>query len=283
MGETFNIHELIGYGDDIDRDVELDITGVVDESKEGTYPIKITLTDDAGNKNTKDMEVHVVESYSPGRGGSSEDFSDFISKYKNPNTSVGIDISRFQEDVDFEQVKAAGCEFVYMRIGGYDRGTYYTDKYYQNNIAGAKAAGLKVGVYWHAEDSSVADVNTSVKYLMEILQDEELDFPIVYDWEDFECFEDYDMSLNDLNTCFEAFANGVEARGYSACLYSSLNFLENTWKNEEDHLVWLAHYTNQTSYTGDYFMWQHASDGRIPGVNGDVDLDVLYLDEYNPF
>ena len=276
IGESFDIHKYVGYGDDMDRDVDISVTGTVDTEHTGSYTITVTLEDDAGHTTSRDMDVRVVDSYSSGGSHDTEDFSDFISTYKTANTSVGIDISRFQEEVDFEAVKEAGCEFVYMRIGGYDRGTYYTDKYYYDNIAGAKAAGLKVGVYWHAEDSSVADVENSVRYLMDILGDEELDFPIAYDWEDFECFEDYGMNLNDLNECFESFAIGCEARGYSVCLYSSLNFLENTWVNPKHHDVWLAHYTSETDYTGDYFMWQHANTGRINGVNGDVDLNVLY-------
>ena len=183
-----------------------------------------------------------------------------------------------QETVDFEKVKAAGCEFVYMRLGGYDNGEFYTDRYYKGNIAGAKAAGLKVGVYWHAEDGSPEEAAESAKYLMDVLGDETLDLPIAYDWEDFGNFEDYGMNLYDINKCYEAFANQVEIRGYDACLYSSKNFLENTWTNEKDRPVWLAHYVSSTKYSGKYFMWQHSSDGRIDGINGPVDLDVLYLD-----
>ena len=85
--------------------------------------------------------------------------------------------------------------------------------------------------------------------------------------------------MYDINKCYEAFANGVEARGYSACLYSSKNFLENTWTNESDRPIWLAHYVSSTGYTGKYFMWQHSSNGRIDGINGAVDLDVLYLED----
>ena len=275
-GDIFDIHKYVGYVDNIDRDVDIEVKGNVDTLSTGTYPIEVVLTDDAGNKTSRDMQVKVVDSIPSEGSRDTESFSDFISRYKSPLTEVGIDISRWQETVDFEQVKAAGCEFVYIRIGGFDTGTYYMDKYYKANIAGAKAAGLKVGVYWHAEDSSVEDVKNSVKYLMEILEDETLDLPIAYDWEDFENFENYGMNVSDFNTCFEAFANEVEARGYSVCLYSSLNFLENLWINEDNHPVWLAHYTSQTTYSGEYFMWQHSNTGRIDGVNGDVDLDVLY-------
>lgn len=287
LGEVFDIHKYVGYADDVDRDVDIKVDGNIDIFTEGTYPVRVILTDDAGHTTSKDMEVQIEEkapSDNSGGGGGSvpaggEDFSKFIETYKTDKTSVGIDISRWQETVDFEKVKAAGCEFVYMRLGGYDEGEYYTDRYYKQNIAGAKAAGLKVGVYWHAEDGSPEEAAASVKYLMGVLDDETLDLPIAYDWEDWNNFEDYGMNLYDINKCYEAFANGVEARGYSACLYSSKNFLENTWTNESDRPIWLAHYVSSTGYTGKYFMWQHSSNGRIDGINGAVDLDVLYLED----
>ena len=282
-GNTFDIHDYIGYGDDVDRDVELSVTGDVDTSTNGTYYLTITLKDDAGHTTSSKMEVTVADSYdSDSSGGQkgSETFESFCENYKADNAIFGIDVSRWQENIDFQKVKAAGCDFVIMRMGGFDDGSQYTDKYYAENMAKAKAAGLKVGVYWHAEESTPEQVRNNVKYIKELLGDEKLDFPVVYDWEDFESFENYHMNLHDLNNCFETFCQELEKLGYEACLYSSLNFLENTWTNENNHLVWLAHYTSQTSYTGEYFMWQHSSIGRIDGVNTAVDFNVLYTDKF---
>ena len=277
-GEEFDIHKYIGYADDVDRDVTLEVSGSVDTSTEGTYPLKITITDDAGHSTSRDMNVRIATPAPNPDGGDKkfENFSDFRSQYKTDETSVGIDISRWQEAVDFEKVKAAGCEFVYMRIGGLDDGELYTDKYYLNNIAGAKAAGMQVGIYWHAEESSPAEVRESVRYMMEILADEQLDFPIAYDWEDFKNFENYGMNLHDLNKCLQIFEEEVSKHGYKACLYGSKNYLETVWTGKKQYPVWLAHYTKSTSYAGDYFMWQHSCIGKIEGVKGDVDLDVLY-------
>ena len=279
VGSTFDIHKYIGYGDDVDRDVELTVSGEVDTSKEGTYNLKVTLRDDAGRSISKDMKVQVMKTLPSGGssgGGSKEAFSDFISKYKTDETSVGIDISRWQETVDFEKVKNAGCEFVYMRLGGFDNGEHYTDRYFANNLAGAKAAGLKIGVYWHSEECNADQVKASVNYLMDVLGGEHLDFPIIYDWEDYKNFEQYGMNLHDLNDCLTAFEEEIESRGYTACLYGSKNAIENYWTKQRRHPIWLAHYTSATSYSGEYFMWQHSSTGRIDGINGDVDLDVLY-------
>ena len=279
IGDTFDIHKFIGYADDVDRSVDLEVDGEVDTAAEGNYPLQITLRDDVGHCTAANMTVHVVsEVTKPSNNGRREAFADFIERYKTETTSVGIDISRWQETVDFEQVKAAGCEFVYMRIGGYDEGELYTDRYYRQNIVGAKEAGLKIGIYWHAEEGSDQEVRESAAYLLEILDGTEIDYPIAYDFEDFLHFERYGMNLYDLNRHLDIFAEEIEAAGYKACLYNSKYYLESIWTNEVGHPVWLANYTKETSYQGDYFLWQHSNTGRIDGIEGNVDLDVLYLD-----
>ena len=283
VGNEFNVHKYIGYGDDVDRDVEMEVSGAVDTSKEGDYPITITLKDDAGRTTSKSMTVKVVKSTSSGSSGGSgkkEDFADFVKNYKTEETSLGIDISRWQEDVDFEKVKAAGCEFVYMRLGGFDEGEHYTDRYYLKNMAGAKAAGLKVGIYWHSEERNPQEVKASIDYLMKVLNGETLDFPIAFDWEDFMNFERYGMNLHDINQVYRSFVAEIEARGYSACMYGSKNRLETLWEIQPEESVWLAHYTKATSYGGKYFMWQHSCTGKIDGIKGDVDLDVLYHSQH---
>ncbi|MBP5623297.1 MAG: hypothetical protein J6X36_00345 [Lachnospiraceae bacterium] len=280
VGDAFDVHKYIGYGDDCDRNVDLTIQGSVDTSQEGTYPLKLTLTDDAGKTTSKDMEVRVVTEISSGGGGSTtekEQFSDFVANYKNENTLVGIDVSRYQGDIDFESVKAAGCEFVYMRIGGYSGGEFFTDKCFVQNFARAKAAGLKIGIYTYTEDSNAKEVAATVKYIMGVLGNEPLDFPIAYDWEDYKHFEEYGMNLHDLNDLLDYFGEEVAKYGYSSCLYGSKNAMLNIWTKPRKDPVWLAQYYSSCTYEGDYFMWQHSSSGRIDGIGGDVDLDVYYI------
>ena len=282
-GSSFYLVDYVSYIDDVDRSPELTVDGEVNTSETGTYELKLTLTDDAGHTTNGNMTVNVVDAYSGGGEASKEkeDFETFKSIYKNDGTSLGIDVSRWQEDVDYTKVKEAGCDFVIIRIGGFDDGSQYTDRYFKDNIEKAKAAGLKVGIYWHAEENSPEQVKENVDYLMNVLGGESLDFPIAYDWEDFSHFPKYAMNIYDINYCFETFYNAVHAYGYDACLYSSKNFLENVWTNEKGHYVWLANYVSSTSYSGQYYMWQQANTGSIPGVNGDVDLNVLYLDRFS--
>ena len=181
-------------------------------------------------------------------------------------------------DIDFNKVKAAGCEFVIMRVGGYDDGSVYVDSQYYKNLKNAKAAGLKIGIYYHAEERSVEEVKQNVAWLMGVLNGEKLDYPIAYDWEDFANFESYKINLHDINDIYQTFYDEVTAAGYDAMLYSSKNYLMCLWTNKNETPVWLAHYIDRTDYTGDYIMWQKDCKGRIDGISGDVDLNVMYLD-----
>ena len=140
----------------------------------------------------------------------------------------------------------------------------------------AKAAGLKVGVYWYSEENGPACARQNAEYLYRVLDGRELDFPVFFDWEDFAWFETYKMSLRDFREMFYAFREEAEARGYRAALYSSKYYLGLFWpETAEGGSVWLAHYVDETTYTGDYFLWQQGI-GRIDGIGGDVDFDVLY-------
>ncbi len=275
-GESFDVRRQIGYADDVDRELTLDVSGTVDVYTEGNYPIHVTLTDDTGKTAEADIRVEVTSLASQSMYEESyEDFADFKKTYAGEHVSFGIDVSRWQGAIDFEQVKEAGCEFVIMRIGGY-AGGFYTDDYFYSNMKNAKAAGLKVGIYWHGEESTPEQVRASVAYLLSTLNWEELDFPIAYDWEAFTEFQNFGMNLYDINACFETFCDELEAVGYEACNYSSKNYLRCVWTNVEQHPVWLAHYIDETDYEGEYYMWQHANTGHIPGIDGYVDLDVWY-------
>lgn len=284
VGEPFDVHSYIGYGDDVDRNVDISMDSQVDTSKTGVNPVTILLKDDAGHETRYNMTVRVIESQDTGDTDddtvvtplNGESFADFQKKYKKAGTSLGIDVSRWQNEIDFQKVKAAGCEFVIMRIGGYDDGKHYTDSQYLANIKKAKEAGLKIGIYWHAEESTPEEVQASVKYMTDVLAGEKLDFPIAYDWEDFVHFEKYGMNLQDINSNFEVFADAVRKEGYEACLYSSKNFMQTVWTNDGNHKIWLAHYTSSTDYDGRYYMWQHTSSGKIDGINTPVDFNVLY-------
>ena len=116
-------------------------------------------------------------------------------------------------------------------------------------------------------------------FVVDTLGDEKLDFPVVFDWENWSKFRSYKISIHDLNQTFLTFTEELKKHNLDTMIYGSKHYLEIMWDEElkNNYPVWLAHYTNsQTTYEGKYMMWQQCSDGRIDGIDGDVDIDILY-------
>ena len=282
-GEKFNISDVIAYGDNADPEPHVEYKGKIDTDKAGDYPLHVIVTDASGNKTEWDMTVTVSEEppvFEEIEAGDDEGmkFSSFRKKYRGKGRSFGIDVSSWQEDIDFEAVKKAGCEFVIIRVGfstGDDE-IATLDNRFRENMKKAKAAGLKTGVYLYSYDSSEEMVRASADWVVEQLGGEKPDLPVAFDWEEFGAFQTYKISFADLNRMYDAFADQLSKSGYDCMLYSSLRYLEDVWEDTDKRPVWLAHYTESTDYKGPYMIWQASATGRIKGIKGDVDLDILY-------
>ena len=282
----FDINRYVGFIDDCDSDVDIQIEGEVDTSTPGSYPITMTLTDDAKNTKTGSMTVKVYRpSGGGGGGGGGEDthttlaYSDFMARYPGDDIAYGIDVSRYQGDIDFNRVKAAGCEFVYLRAMIYNNGELGEDRKFEEYYVDAKAAGLKIGVYYYSTDCNLEELHEHCNELLKVLADKEIDLPVAFDWESWSHFQKYKMSIVDINNLFYEFAGIMTENGYGTILYASKYYLEIIWE-PAGYDVWLAHYVKETSYEGDYTMWQTGSIGRIDGCSEDVDTDILFKSRY---
>ena len=282
----FDINRYVGFIDDCDSDVDIQIEGEVDTSTPGSYPITMTLTDDANNTKTGSMTVKVYRpSGGGGGGGGGEDthttlaYSDFMARYPGDDIAYGIDVSRYQGDIDFNRVKAAGCEFVYLRAMIYNNGELGEDRKFEEYYVDAKAAGLKIGVYYYSTDCNLEELHEHCNELLKVLAGKEIDLPVAFDWESWSHFQKYKMSIVDINNLFYEFAGIMTENGYGTILYASKYYLEIIWE-PADYDVWLAHYVKETSYEGDYTMWQTGSIGRIDGCSEDVDTDILFKSRY---
>ena len=282
----FDINRYVGFIDDCDSDVDIQIEGEVDTSTPGSYPITMTLTDDANNTKTGSMTVKVYRpSGGGGGGGGGEDthttlaYSDFMARYPGDDIAYGIDVSRYQGDIDFNRVKAAGCEFVYLRAMIYNNGELGEDRKFEEYYVDAKAAGLKIGVYYYSTDCNLEELHEHCNELLKVLADKEIDLPVAFDWESWSHFQKYKMSIVDINNLFYEFAGIMTENGYGTILYASKYYLEIIWE-PAGYDVWLAHYVKETSYEGDYTIWQTGSIGRIDGCSEDVDTDILFKSRY---
>ena len=286
VGSEFDINRHIGFIDDCDSDVECIVEGDIDTSETGTYSIEITLVDDAGNTKSGSMDVRVYQPSSGGGGGGGGSdehttlaYSDFMDRYPDPDIAYGIDVSRYQGDINFEKIKAAGCEFVMLRAMIYNNGELGEDRKFEEYYVDAKAAGLLIGVYYYSTDCNIEELREHSDELLSVLEGKEIDLPVAFDWESWSHFQKYNMSIVDINNLFYEFAGIMEANGYSTILYASKYYLEIIWE-PAGYDVWLAHYVKQTSYEGDYTMWQTGSIGRIDGCDEDVDTDILFKSRY---
>ena len=304
-GTEFDIKEVVGYGDNIDPKPAVKVDGEVDMQTNGSYPLHVTVTDASGNSVDWKLTVKVADSVPAYTDNSPRTaFGDFASAHKGDGRAFGIDVSVWQGDIDWEKVRAAGCDFAFIRIGYSSEGEVTEDSKFAQNLKGAQAAGVKTGVYLYSSDNNEEDVRKSVRWVKEHLGGAQLDLPVVFDWEDFGRFQNYEMSFADLNALYDAFADelangtapavegdaeedaeaadatdastGDAAPSYNAMLYSSKNPLEKVWEETDTRPIWLAHYTDKTDYKGPYKVWQASCTGRIDGIGGDVDMDILY-------
>ncbi len=277
--------DLITYGDNYDPAVRCEIEGDYDLSKKGTYKLKYHLTDGSNNKKDVNVTVNVIEKPKNNNSGCSSGntevkkklFSDVNNTYKTEDNEIGIDVSKWQGEIDFQKVKNAGASFVMMRIG-VQKGVHedlVVDEYFLQNIKNAKEAGLKVGVYLYSIATNKIEAKEHAEWVIKTLNKEKLDLPVAFDWENWSKWNSYKISFHNINEVADTFMKTIKDNGYDAMLYGSKFYLETIWNNKK-YPTWLAHYTDKKSYKEDYLIWQLSNIGKIDGINGDVDIDIMY-------
>lgn len=282
MGSEDNLIDKIMCGDNYDNNPECVIEGDYNLDNVGSYNLVFKATDSSGNVSKKKFILNVNEASSKKESNgvkSVTEFSDVIKDYKNDNTQIGIDVSKWQGDIDFSKLKSAGVEFVIIRIGSSTgiNGENFIDSKFIQNIKNANSVGIPVGVYFYSYANSVDRAISDAKWIIENIKDYKVELPIAFDWENWGSFNTYELSFFGLTNMAKRFMDTVKDAGYDAMLYSSKTYLENIWMSV-DYPVWLAHYTKNTNYAGDYSYWQICSNGRVDGINGDVDIDIRYID-----
>lgn len=198
-------------------------------------------------------------------------------------TVLGIDVSSHQQTVDWQQVAAAGVEFAIIRLGnrGYVSGDISPDAYAEENLAGAKAAGIKVGAYFFSQAVSVEEAVEEAQFALEMLDGMALELPLVYDWEYVdETARTADVDARMLTDCTLAFCRTVEQAGYSPMIYfntfqaTRLLYLQEL----EQYPWWLAMYDVTAEFPCKADMWQYTNSGSVPGIEGGVDVNLLFAE-----
>lgn len=199
---------------------------------------------------------------------------------QNVDSSPGVDVSAHQGDIDWAAVKKSGIEFAIIRLGyrGYGSGKLVEDEYAKENLQAAKEAGLKIGAYFFSQALDIKETDEEIQFMLNMLADVDLDMPIVLDWEiPAEDARTKNMDARTLTDIQLHFCGQMKKMGYQPMVYFNWHQSENLYylSELEDYPFWLALYQDRMTYPWKVEMWQWTSSGKVPGIQGNVDINVF--------
>lgn len=194
---------------------------------------------------------------------------------------LGIDVSEYQQNVDWQAVAESGVEYVFVRIGyrGYSLGTIQADVMAAQHLSEARAAGLKVGAYFYSQAVSKAEALEEADFCVEFLKEHPLDLPVVFDWEYVSrSARTGDMDADTLTDITRTFCRELKAAGYDAMFYANASQSQSLLHLEEltDYGFWLAMYSTVMDYDYRVDVWQYTDTGTVPGIEGNVDINLHF-------
>lgn len=203
-------------------------------------------------------------------------------KLSEENALLGIDVSKWNKEINWKKVKADGIEFVIIRCGyrGSSTGALVEDPYFQKNIEGATEAGLKVGLYFFTQAVNEVEAVEEASMVLMLARSHKLAYPLYIDTEGAGGNGRADKLDKEMRTkVVKAFCETIENSGFNAGIYASKNWYEHNLDmgSLTGYQNWLAQYSSKPSYGGEYSMWQYTSAGSVEGIEGRVDLNLSYM------
>lgn len=218
---------------------------------------------------------------------------------ENIALSYGIDVSHYQKEIDWAKVKASGIDFALIKCGGRsigDDANLYRDSCFDDNIQGALANGIQVGIYFFSQATSVREAYEEASYCVSLIDRYQITYPVAFDWESAEGYRVNNVSISreDMTQIVEVFCDTIEGCGYQPMVY----FCRNDWYNIVDaerltqkYKTWLAVYYNEYYYRNNtwklgnsvaefdykYDCWQYGVSDTVDGIDGYVDMNVAFF------
>lgn len=199
---------------------------------------------------------------------------------------TGIDVSVYQQEIDWQAVAADGVEFAILRLGyrGYTEGGLIMDGSFAANLQGAKDAGLEVGVYFFSQAVTPEEAEAEADFVIDALGGCELSYPVAFDWEPITGSQEArtnGLTGETLTQCAAAFCARIREAGYEPAVYfnQDLGYLRYDLREVEDSVLWLAEYDAVPDFYYYFDLWQYTHTGTVAGIEGNVDLNLdLRLD-----
>lgn len=183
----------------------------------------------------------------------------------------GVDVSAYQKNIDWAQVKAAGCSFAIIRAYTSKSGL---DPYFLQNVIGANAVGIKTGAYVYSYATTIQEAVAEANAVLAILQNVSITFPVCFDIED---KRQAGLDPASMAAVCTAFCQTIEHAGYQACVYSS-----KSWFTKKIAPIgydkWVAQWNSVCNFPEVPCIWQQSSTGHVPGIAGNVDVDYIFKD-----
>ena len=187
-----------------------------------------------------------------------------------------VDISEFQQSINFNKMKNDGIKAVIIRAG-YGRESSQKDSMFESHYKNAKSENMMIGVYWYSYADSVGDAEKEARACLECINNKSLDMPIYYDLED---NSQTKLGKAKLTEIAERFCETIKKSNYRAGVYANLNWFNNYLdydKLKKKYSIWLAQYNDKAELDCD--IWQNHSTGRVSGYGGNIDTNVIYNED----
>lgn len=284
-GYDKRLEDEILCADDYDDNVKCNITGSYNLDEVGIYPLTITATDKYNNTKTVDFNLNVIDERNTEENSTvtpEEEqytaYEEVYKKYKTENTLIGIDVSKWQKDIDFDKLEQQNVEFIFIKIAGQREidGEITLDPKFKENIEEANKRNIKVGLYFYSYAKTPNEAKKQAQYIVKKIKKYKVELPIAFDWENWTEYNSFNLSFNSLNNIAAAFIKEIEKNGYDSLLYTSEYYLDTIWFAQDYNNVWVAKY-GDLEYRDNYKLWQLCSDGKIDGIDAYIDIDVMYL------
>ncbi len=197
-------------------------------------------------------------------------------------TMKGVDVSRWQGNINWKKVAKTDVDFAIIRCGFGDNITSQDDAYWEKNVQGCIQNNIPFSTYLYSYALNTAQAKSEADHVLRLLQDREVNFPIYYDMED---GTQAKLGKTKVGQLANVFINAIKSRGYKAGVYANLNWWTNyipgSISKNAEIFKWVARYNSYLGYKGSYNMWQCTSTGKVNGITGNVDIN-FWFGEYNP-